>query len=70
MQQGSREDGNIYMLPLKREQECGDAFCHCHQALIICTEQGEMEGRSPVKLTAVVIEKIFKKFKLSKMFMI
>lgn len=43
------------MLPLKWEQECGDAFRHSHQALVICTEQGNTEGKIPSKNTVMAL---------------
>lgn len=35
MQERGRKDGDVHMLPLKREQQRCDSLCHRHQTLII-----------------------------------
>lgn len=35
VEQGGRQDGNIDVLPLKGEQQGGDALCHRHQPLVV-----------------------------------
>lgn len=35
MQERGRKDGDIHVLPLKREQQRCDPLCHCHQTLVI-----------------------------------
>lgn len=38
--QRCRDDGQVDVLPLEREQQSGDALGHCHQTLVVWGEEG------------------------------
>lgn len=46
-----REDGDVNVLPLEREQQSGDALGHCHQALVIWRGATEEEVTNTPVLT-------------------